>query len=327
MNKRVANVFGVILFGVLLLVGASCGLGEAAGYPSKTIEFVAPFAAGSSADSGARLLAAGLEKELGQKVLVVNKAGGSGEEGREYVAKAKPDGHTLLAVAASTVNTMVTRKVNYTFDSFDAIMQYSDDASYIFVGTSSPLKTIDDFIAKAKTGSLTLATVGHMTSHHLSAVLLEKRGGFKFRYVHGSATGAGAQVAGGHVDACTSGIPHMATMMRAGKLRIIATSAPQRDPRYPDAASWKEKGIDALVPAARGVFVPAGTPPVVREKLYQSFRKSLDSEEVKKKFDNIGMAIDILDGQEYMKKLRQYQETMRPILLEQAKIQTTTGKK
>jgi tripartite-type tricarboxylate transporter receptor subunit TctC len=326
MNKNAKYVLGVMLFVVPLLVGASYGIGEAAGYPSKTIEFIVPFAAGSSADSGARVLAIGIEKELGQKVLVVNKAGGSGEEGREYAAKAKPDGYTMIAVAASTVNTMVTRKVNYTFDSFDAILQYSDDASFIFVGTESPIKTLDDFIAKAKTGSLTLATVGHMTAHHLSAVLLEKRGGYKFRYVHGSATGAAAQVAGGHVDACTSGIPHMSTMMRAGKLRIVATSARKRDPRYPEVPSWMEKGIDNFVPAARGVFVPAGTPPEIREKLYQAFMKALASDDVKKKFENMGMAVDILDGKEYMKALREYQDTMKPILLEQAKIQTI-GKK
>ena len=123
MSKRARNILWVVLFALPVLMGALWGSKEAAKYPSKNIEAVVPFAPGGSVDVSMRILTAVVEKDLGQKMLIVNKAGGGATEGQSYVARAKPDGYTLLAMTSSVVTNTITKKVDFTIDSFDPILQ------------------------------------------------------------------------------------------------------------------------------------------------------------------------------------------------------------
>jgi len=327
MNKRALSILGVMLFAVPLLMGASWGSKEAEKYPSKTIEAIVPFAPGGSVDVSMRILAAVAEKDLGQKMLIVNKAGGGATEGQSYVARAKPDGYTLLAMTSSVVTNTITKKVDYTIDSFDPILQYCFDPEILFVTATSPYKTLDDFMAAAKKEPIMNATSGHSTSHHIAGIVLEKLTGITLTYVH---TKGGKEpitmVAGGHVVSSLGSYGVTKSLIDQGKIRVLGVMSEKRDPRFPEVPTFKEKGVDVLYGPWRGVAVPKGTPPEIVERLSRAFKKALDTEEVKTKFANTNIPIDILDGKDFAKVVKNDYESQKEILAGLAAQKPASGK-
>jgi len=168
-------------------------------FPDKPITMIVPFAAGGAVDVTTRIICEEAEKALGQKILIVNKAGGGATEGQGFVARAKPDGYTLLAGSSSIVTNTITKNVDYTVDSFETIALYNYDPDVMMVPTSEPYKTIEELMAAAKKEPLSSVTSGHSTAHHIAYLLLENAAGVKFKYVH---TKGGSEavpmVAGGH---------------------------------------------------------------------------------------------------------------------------------
>ena len=326
MNRRAAIFLLAILFAVPILMGASWGSKDAK-YPSKNIEAIVPFAPGGSVDVSMRILTAVVEKDLGQKILIVNKAGGGATEGQGYVARAKPDGYTLLAITSSVVTNTITKKVDYSIDSFDPIIQYCFDPEILFVTASSPYKTLDDFMAAAKKEAIMNATSGHSTSHHVAGIILEKLTGIKLTYVH---TKGGKEpitmVAGGHVVSSFGSYGVTKSLIDQGKIRVIGVMSEKRDPRFPDVPTFKEKGIDIVYGPWRGVAAPKGTPPDVLGRLTQAFKKALATEEVKTKFDNTDIPIAILDGKDFAKVIKSDYESQKAILANLAAKGPAAGK-
>ncbi len=319
MSRRAITILLMLLFAAPLLMGASWGGKEGAKYPSKNIEAVVPFAPGGSVDVSMRILTAVAEKDLKQKILIVNKAGGGATEGQSYVARAKPDGYTLLAITSSVVTNTITKKVDFTIDSFDPILQYCFDPEILFVTATSPYKTLDDFMAAAKKESIMNATSGHSTSHHVAGILLEKLAGIKLTYVH---TKGGKEpitmVAGGHVASSFGSYGVTKSLIEQGKIRVLGVMSDKRDPRFPDVPTFKEKGIDLSYGPWRGVAAPKGTPPEVMERLNQAFKRALATDEVKKKFGNADIPIAVLDGKEFAKVIRGDYESQKSILADLA---------
>jgi tripartite-type tricarboxylate transporter receptor subunit TctC len=288
---------------------------------------VVPFAPGGSVDVSMRILAAAVENDLGQKLLIVNKAGGGATEGQSYVAKAKPDGYTMLAITSSVVTNTITKKVDYNIDSFAPVLQYCFDPEILFVTASSPYKTLDDFMAAAKKEPIMNATSGHSTSHHIAGVVLEKMTGVKLTYVH---TKGGKEpitmVAGGHVVSSFGSYGVTKNMIDQGNIRVLGVMSEKRDPRFPDVPTFKERGIDLLYGPWRGVAVPKGTPPEVIERLNKAFQKALATEEVKKKFANTDIPITILEGKDFAKIIRNEYESQKSILADLAAKGPAPGK-
>jgi tripartite-type tricarboxylate transporter receptor subunit TctC len=275
-----------------------------------------------------RILAAAVEKDLSQKILIVNKAGGGATEGQSYVAKARPDGYTLLAITSSVVTNTITKKVDYTIDSFDSILQYCYDPEILFVTATSPYKTLDQFMAAAKKENIMNVTSGHSTSHHIAGIVLEKLTGVKLTYVH---TKGGQEpitmVAGGHVVSSFGSYGVTKNMIDQGNIRVLGVMSEKRDPRFPDVPTFKERGIDILYGPWRGIALPKGTPPEVVERLNQAFKKALATEEVKTKFANAGFPIDILDGKDFTKIIKSDYESQKSILTDLAAKGPEPGKK
>lgn len=315
MNKRPMSIMGIMLIAVPFLMGASWGSKETGKYPSKNIEVVVPFAPGGSVDVSMRILSAAVENDLGQKMLIVNKAGGGATEGQSYVAKAKPDGYTMLAITSSVVTNTITKKVDYNIDSFAPVLQYCFDPEILFVTASSPYKTLDDFMAAAKKEPIMNATSGHSTSHHIAGVVLEKMTGVKLTYVH---TKGGKEpitmVAGGHVVSSFGSYGVTKNMIDQGNIRVLGVMSEKRDPRFPEVPTFKERGIDILYGPWRGIAVPKGTPPEVLERLNGAFKRALATEAVKTKFDNTDIPITILDGKDFAKIIKNEYESQKSIL-------------
>jgi len=327
MNRRAMNILWVVLFALPVLMGALWGSKEAAKYPSKNIETVVPFAPGGSVDVSMRILTGVVEKDLGQKMLIVNKAGGGATEGQSYVARAKPDGYTLLAMTSSVVTNTITKKVDFTIDSFDPVLQYCFDPEILFVTATSPYKTLEDFMAAAKRGPIMNSTSGHSTSHHVAGILLEKLAGIQLTYVH---TKGGKEpitmVAGGHVASSFGSYGVTKSLIDQGKIRVLGVMSEKRDPRFPDVPTFKEKGIDILYGPWRGVAAPRGTPPEVMERLNQAFKKALATEEVKTKFARADIPLAVLDGKDFAKIIKSDYASQKSILADLATKGPAAGK-
>ena len=186
------------VFAVVGLLGLSDSQAQTS-FPAKPISMIVPFAAGGAVDTTIRIISEEAEKGFGQKILVINKPGAGAAEGQGFVARSKPDGYTLLAMTSSVVTNTLTKKVDFTIDSFTPIVLYCFDPEVMFVSSTTPYQTLEDLINAGKKEPISHATPGHSTSHHVAALILEKKTGMKFKFVH--TKGGGEQipmVAGGH---------------------------------------------------------------------------------------------------------------------------------
>ncbi|MBI5581092.1 MAG: tripartite tricarboxylate transporter substrate binding protein [Deltaproteobacteria bacterium] len=284
-------------------------------YPNKPITMIVPFNAGGAVDVTIRIICEEAEKTLGQKILVINKAGGGATEGQGFVARSKPDGYALLAGSSSLVTNTLTKEVDYTVGSFDAIVLYNFDPEVMFVYAGEPYKSIEELIDHTKKEPLTSATSGHSTSHHLASLILENISGAKFKYIHTKGgTEAVPMVAGGHAKVLLGVWGESRNMVDQGKLRPLAVMSKMRDPRFAEVPTFKEKGWDIEYGAWRGIVAPKGTPPDIREKLFQAFKKALESSQVKEKFAKADYTIMIKGPNDFESFLKNDYEGVKKIL-------------
>jgi len=267
------------------LVGFAGAAQAQSSYPAKPVSIIVPFAAGGAVDTTIRIIVEEAEKGLGQKILVVNKPGAGAAEGQGFVARSKPDGYTLLAMTSSVVTNTLTKKVDFAIDSFAPIVLYCFDPEVMLVSSATPYQKLEDLIEAGKKKPVVHSTPGHSTSHHVAALILEKKTGMKFKFVH--TKGAGEQVpmvAGGHAECMLAAWGEARSMVEQGKLRVVGVMSDGRDPRLPNVPTFKEKKIDLEYGAWRGISGPKGIPPEVQDKLLKIFQSALNSKDVKEKF-------------------------------------------
>ncbi|HOG17490.1 MAG TPA: tripartite tricarboxylate transporter substrate binding protein [Syntrophales bacterium] len=308
------RIFTVLLS--LLLIGLWGSAATAAEtYPAKPVTIVVPFAAGGAVDVTIRIIAEEAEKDLGQKILVVNKPGAGAAEGQGFVARANPDGYTLLAMTSSVVTNTLTKKVDFTIDSFAPITLYCFDPEVLYVNASTPFKSLEDLIAAGKKGVVTNATHGHSTSHHIASMLMEEKAGIKFKYVHTKgATEQVPMIAGGHVQSGLGAYGEARSMVDQGKLRLLGVMSEERDPRIPNVPTFKEKGYPMLYGAWRGISGPKGLSPEILDRLTKAFKAALDKKEVKEKFAKADYPIMYKGPKEFAAYLKADFESNKQIL-------------
>jgi tripartite-type tricarboxylate transporter receptor subunit TctC len=274
----------------LALAGAS--LAHAA-WPERTITIVVPYAPGGAADALARVLAARMGEKLGATVIVDNKAGASGTIGAGFVAKAPADGYTVLYDATPySINPHLFPKMPYAANALQPLSLVSLAPNVLIVKADSPLKTVQDLIAKAKAqpGKVNYASGGSGTVQRLASELFRQKLNLNMVHVPYKSGGpAITDVMGGQVDFMFSTVAASSPLIEGGKLRALAISSPKRLPRLPNVPTVAETVIPGYeVYEWNGVFVPAGTPADVCAKLQKAVADSLQDEEVKKRFNDVG---------------------------------------
>ncbi len=269
-----------------------------AGFPSKSIRIIVPFPPGGNVDINARVIAPGLAETLGQAVTVENRAGASGQIGAEAVAKAMPDGHTLM-VASSTVMTNVPAvyaKLRYDIlKDFVPVGRLSEVPFVIVVHPSVPAKTTREFIAlaKARPKDLRMATGGPGTSSHLIAELFAISAGVRLLIVPYKGAGpALTDLLGGHVDTridqISSSMPHI----KSEKLRAIAVTTARRVALLPGLPTLAESGVPGFEGSVvTGMLAPAGTPPEVVQRLNAALVKVLRDPALVERFTALGAEV------------------------------------
>jgi tripartite-type tricarboxylate transporter receptor subunit TctC len=266
-----------------LLVAAALALPAwAQPYPSKPITYVVPFTPGGTTDVIGRIIAQGLQTSMGQPVVVDNKPGQAGGIGAAQVAKAKPDGYTLLGGTISThaINASLYKDLAYDpVKDFEPITLVGYIPNALYVDPSLPIKNVQDLIGylKANDKRRTFASSGSGTSTHLAGELFADLIGIKLEHIPYTGTPQAMQdVSGGSVtfmfDQLTAGLP----LVKAGKLRLIAVTSAKRSPLAPDVPTMAEAGIKNFEMSSwQAVYAPKGTPKPIVDKLNAEIVKVL----------------------------------------------------
>jgi tripartite-type tricarboxylate transporter receptor subunit TctC len=275
-----------IFWTVLALLALPCGA-QAPAYPSRTVTLVVPYTPGTGADVIARLLSPKLSERLKQPVVVDNKPGASGAIGTELVAKAPPDGHTLLFTATSH-GTVPALNRKLPFDpvkAFTPVALAATSALAFVVGPQVPASKMTDFIALAKRqpGLLHYSSPGNGSPQHLTMELIKLETGTEVVHVpYKGSAGAATDLVGGHVQATVAALQTMAPFVAGGRLKMLAVLSSERSPAFPEVPTMRELGMPRLVVDTwYGAFAPAGTPPEVVARLNAEMNALLQSSEVK----------------------------------------------
>ena len=302
-----------------LAVGATLGAAPAwAAWPNdRPIELIVGFAAGGGTDITARTVAQYLTTKTRARVVVVNKAGASGEIGLSYVAKAKPDGYTLgMTNMPGLVTLPIERQGKGQFSSSDFayIANLVRDPSAFSVLASSKYKNLNDLIAdaKARPGEITYGSTGVGTDDHLAMVLFQRMTGAKFNHI--PYNGAGPLRTAVLGDQVVIGGMNLGEVMPfREKVRIIAQASPDRAKLAPDVPSFKEQGVNLVFNSERGVVAPKAIPEDVRTKLTAALREIAADPEFQKQMANQFTEMDYIEGDAWKARLEKQTEGFKTI--------------
>ncbi len=294
-GSRVAAV-AALAMSVLVAFPAFAQTANPANFPDHPIKVVVPFPPGGSADIFGRLVADGLKSSLGQASIVENRPGAGANIGTEYVAKAPPDGYTLLLQANNHVsNPSFYLKLPYDpVKDFEPVTLVGSVPLMLTVNSSSPAKNFKEFIewARTKPGGITYGSGGIGTPHHLAAELLQSMTGVKMLHVpyKGAAQLVPALLAG-EVDCAIWPVNSVVPFIKTGKLRAIAVSASTRSSILPDIPTIAEAGPlpGYSLELWLGVLAPAGTPKPIVAKLNAEINKMLKEPATKERLAPIGI--------------------------------------
>jgi tripartite-type tricarboxylate transporter receptor subunit TctC len=274
---------------------------------AKPISMVVGFPPGGVADLTARPMAVVLERILKQKVLVENRAGAGGAVGNAYVAKARPDGYTLLMALSSVSILPEADKVNgkapgYTLDQLVPVALISADPTVLVVRAESPYRSIKDLVdaARANPGKINYASSGYYSALHTPMEMFSIATGAKLFHIPYQGGGpAVTAILGGQVDALASGPGPVLQHIKAGKLRALASWGDKRHPALPDVPTLKELGIDNEFYIWAGLFAPAGTPEAVIRQLRDAVRQAVADPQFRQVMESSGQPIQYLDQAEF----------------------------
>jgi tripartite-type tricarboxylate transporter receptor subunit TctC len=260
---------------------------------AEPIKIVVPFAAGGPVDQLARVLANALGPQLGEDVIVDDRGGAGGAIACEFVARANPDGKTVLlaSLGAFVIAPNLKPPANYDpVKSFEPVMLVGSVPSLVVVSPKSGILTLADLIAKAKQQQLSYGSAGPGTTMNIALEMLNKAAAVKITHVpYRGAAPAITDLLGGHIDTMNADLPVLLPLVKAGTVNALALFAPERTPLLPDLPTTKELGFPGLIMENwYGVFLPAGTPKETRDKLERALLAIIAMPAIKERFAQDG---------------------------------------
>jgi tripartite-type tricarboxylate transporter receptor subunit TctC len=292
-----------------LIIGLTVAA-SAQNFPTRPVTLLVPFPPGGVIDTTARVIEAELAKELGQPVVIENKGGSGGNIGTNMVARAQPDGHTILMVPNAVVVMNPHTFKNYPIDptkDLAGVGMVGETYLGLVVQVNSPFNSVQDIVAaaKAKPGEMTYAHVGPGSAHNIAGALLNKKAGINITPVPFQGAGPALQsLLGGHITMSYSTIAGIVPYLESKQMKLIALAEPARIKTMPNIPTMNEAVPGVEVTSWVGVFAPGGTPKPILERLNGALNKVLALPEVKAKLDRIGVVPMTGSVAEFDKRVR-----------------------
>ena len=269
---------------------------DATNWPTQPVKLIVPFAPGGTSDVLAREIAARLQVALKQTVVVDNKAGAGGVLGADSVAKAAPDGYTVLlgTIATHAINPALMPRMPYKADrDFAPVILLGKISNVLLIGPGAQARTVKDIVAaaKAKPGDITFASAGQGTSQHLSGEVFRLMTGADLTHVPYKGSAPAIQdVMGGQVPMSFETVTVALPQIKAGKVKAVAVTSAKRSAQLPDVPTLAESGVPGFdVSSWQALYLPAGTPPAIVAKLNAEVQKIVAQPEVKAKMESLGL--------------------------------------
>lgn len=297
MRHFVGQLCRVALLSCTLGITATAALAQA--YPNKPIKLIVPFAPGGFTDVVARILGQKLSVSLGQPFVIENKAGAGSTIGTDFVAKAAPDGYTLVMVSTThVISPAIYPKLPYDpIKSFTPVGKLVDSAYVLLVNPKVPANNVAEFIALAKASpdKIHYASSGNGSSQHLMGGMFAAMTGAKMKHVpYKGSAGAANDLVAGVVESSFAGVPNAMAQVPAGRLKALAVTTSKRIPQLPDVPTMQEAGVPGYNASVwLGLLAPAGTPKEVVMKLNAEIAKVLSAADTKKELYAAGVEADI----------------------------------
>jgi tripartite-type tricarboxylate transporter receptor subunit TctC len=281
---------------LIVLMVLLCASAQAQDYPTKSVRLIAAAAPGGNPDILARMLAAKLSDAFGRPFVVENIPGAGGVVAAEQVARAAPDGHTLMLgdSGAMAINVALNPKLSYQpLKDFTLITALAAVPTVLVVHPSLPVNSLNDFAKEAKSRQLAYGSAGNGSVHHLTMAVFLARNGLEMLHVpYKGGTALVAAVLGGEVQSGWSGIPNVAAHIRAGKLRVLCISTAKRSVSLPEVPTAIELGIaDFDIATTIGLQAPAGLSRDIAARLQAAVAKALREKDVAERMANLGMEL------------------------------------
>ena len=320
MKSRLKIILVAILGAVLLVTPFALA------YPTKPVSLMVGYPAGGSTDIGARVLATIAEKDLGQPIVVLNKAGAGGQVGWTELARQKPDGYYIGFINLPAMNCTILdpeRKATFDIDSFTPIINQVLDPGVIYVKPEGPYKNLKDLIedARKRPGEIRAGTTGILSDDHLGILMLEEAAKVKFRIVHFDGdTPQVTALMGGQIDVSFLNVGGLTLRVKTGQLRALVVMDREKCNFYPDVPTSVELGYPTVTTSStRGIVGPKGTPESIVKKLQAVFKKAMEDPEHVKNMDKAGLGIKIMMGDEYVKYIKDLHEKVKKLVDEARK--------
>lgn len=298
-------------------------------WPTKPITMIVPFPPGGLADLVARPVAEAMTRDLGQPVVIENKAGAGGGIGMGYTAKARPDGYTVvMALSSLTVipeaDALLGRPPMFALTDLRPIARYTADPTVLAVRADAPWKTVQQFVddAKKRPGAINYGSSGNYGTMHVPMEILAQNAGIKLTHI--PFTGAGPAVVallGGQIDAVSSGPATVLQQVKAGKLRVLAHWGSDVLPSMPEVPSLKNAGFNAEYAQWSGLFIPAATPEPIAQRLRAAAKAAAQDAKVKEVILGAGSPVLYQDSPDFEKYVQADAKRMADIVKRIGKVE------
>lgn len=282
-----------------------------ADYPERPVRIVVPFSAGGNIDLTARAISTGMSEALGQPVIIENKPGAGGMLGAEQVARATPDGYTLLLASTGSLAAAPALYPKLGFDPVKdlAASRASTQVPLVLVlNPKLPVSNVKELIALAKSRGtpLTMASTGNGTSNHLAGELFQKMAGVQFIHVpYRGSSQALTDVLGGQVDLMFDNVPTSLPFIKSGKLKALGVTGAKRSPALAQLPTVAEAGLAGFEASTlTGIALPTGVPPAVAERIQAAMAKAMAVPKVREDFASIGADLVNLPPADFARSMR-----------------------
>lgn len=291
---------------------------QAQSYPSQPIKLIVPFAPGGAVDQVARIIGPALSKRLGQAIVVENRPGAAGSVGAGELARAKPDGYTMmLALDSQAINHHMVKNLPFdTFKSFDYLNLMVTLPQVLVVRNALPAHNVPELVAYIRShpgtsyGSAGTGSAGHINSASLAIA-------YNLQTTHIPYKGAGpllTDLLGGHIDFAFAGLSVMLPHIKAAKVRAIAVSSAKRNPQLPDVSTVAESLPGFEIPTWIGLVAPTGLPPDVRDKVLAAMRDTMAQPEVRSRLGDSAFQIMNSTPDEFVARVKKDSDVMADLV-------------